>query len=462
MDTPETRTEIDSMGEIEVPVHRYWGAQTQRSLRYFSIGEDRIPLEVIHALALVKKAAALSNHASGRLGDEELTLISTVAEEILAGRLDEHFPLRVWMTGSGTQANMNVNEVIANRASELAGVELGSKRPVHPNDHVNMSQSTNDVFPAAMHVAAALAMRDRLLPSLQALRDALHRKAGDWQEIVKVGRTHLQDAVPLTLGQELSGYVGMLDDNLERIEAAVSGLYPLALGGTAVGTGLNTRPGFAEEAIRQVADLTGLPFVPARNRFAAMGSHDALVQASATLKTLAASLYKIANDIRLLSCGPRAGLNELLLPANEPGSSAMPGKVNPTQCEALTMIAVQVMGYDAAVALAGAGGHLEMNAYKPVMIFNVIQSIRILADGSSSFCSHSVEGMRPNRAQIDKYLETSLMLVTALVPIVGYDQAARIAHHAHEHDLTLKEAALELTELTPEDLDVALDPKRMV
>lgn len=456
-----TRWETDSLGEIEVPAHRYWGAGTQRSLHHFTIGEDLMPLEVIRALALVKKAAALANRELGRLPADKAGLIIRAAEEIIEGKLEGNFPLHVWMTGSGSQCNMNVNEVIANRAIEQAGGVLGSKEPIHPNDHVNMSQSSNDAFPTAMHIAAAEALQERLIPKVRKLRDALDEKAKSWAEIVKIGRTHMMDAVPLTLGQEFSGYVGMLDDNLERIESALPGLYRLALGGTAVGTGLNAPQGFGDLAIKRLANLTGLPFVPAPNKFTVMGAHDALVMASAVLKTLAVSLYKIANDIRLLASGPRAGLHELEIPANEPGSTIMPGKVNPTQCEALAMVAVQVMGYDAAVAFAGAGGHLELNVYKPLLIFNVLQSIKILADSCDNFTDFLVQGLEPDREQLDAYLHRSLMLVTALSPVIGYDQAARIAHLAKAQDLTLREAAVKLGYLSGEDFDRLVDPYKM-
>jgi fumarate hydratase class II len=455
------RWESDSLGEIEVPANRYWGAGTQRSLRHFAIGEELMPPEVIRALALVKKAAALANRDLGQLPADKATLILKAAEEVLAGKLEGNFPLHVWMTGSGSQSNMNVNEVIANRAIELAGGVLGSNEPIHPNDHVNLSQSSNDVFPTAMHLAAAEAIQERLLPKVRKLRDALEEKATSWAEIVKIGRTHLMDAVPLTLGQEFSGYVGMLDDNLERIQGALPGLYRLALGGTAVGTGLNAPKGFGTRAIEHLADLTGLPLGPATNKFTAMGAHDALVLASAVLKTLAVSLYKIANDIRLLGSGPRAGLHELELPANEPGSTIMPGKVNPTQCEALAMVAVQVMGYDAAVAFAGAGGHLELNIYKPLMIFNIIQSIKLLADSCNNFTDFLVQGLKPDKEQIHAYLHRSLMLVTALTPVIGYDQAARIAHLAQAQGLTLREAALKLGYLSAEDFDRLVDPYKM-
>ncbi len=459
--TPGWRQETDSMGTIAVPSDRYWGAQTQRSIHYFSIGQDRMPLAVVHAIATIKKAAALTNAALGRLPQDKADLIVRAAEEVMAGQWDDHFPLHVWMTGSGTQCNMNVNEVIANRAIELAGGVLGSKTPIHPNDHVNMAQSSNDVFPAAMHMATAQALVQQLLPALGELQQALQEKAEAWADIVKIGRTHLQDAVPLTLGQEFSGYVGMLADNAVRLQGVLPQLYPLALGGTALGTGLNAGPGFAEGAAQQLAAITGLPFVTAPNKFTVMGAHDALVMTSAALKTLAVSLYKIANDIRLLSCGPRAGLAELQLPENEPGSSIMPGKVNPTQCEALTMVAVQVMGYDTAVAFAGASGSLEMNVYKPLMIFNLLQSIRLLTDSSRNFSRFLVQGMTVNRRRIAQYVDQSLMLVTALSPVIGYDQACRIAHHAFEQDLTLRQAALDLGVISAESFDRAIDPGRM-
>jgi fumarate hydratase class II len=455
------RRESDSLGEIEVPANRYWGAGTQRSLLHFAIGDDLMPPEVIRALALVKKAAALANQEIGRLPEDKARLIIRAAEEVLEGKLDDNFPLHVWMTGSGTQVNMNVNEVIANRAIELAGGTLGSKDPVHPNDHVNMSQSTNDAFPTAMHLAAVVAIQTRLIPQVKKLRDALDEKAKSWGEIVKLGRTHMMDAVPLTLGQEFSGYVGMLDDNLVRVQGTLPGLYRLALGGTAVGTGLNAPRGFGDLAIKRLAGFTGLPFVPAPNKFAVMGAHDDLVMTSGVLKTLAVSLYKIANDIRLLASGPRAGLHELELPANEPGSTIMPGKVNPTQCEALAMVAVQVMGYDAAVAIAGAGGILELNLYAPLLIFNVLQSIKMLADACNNFTDLLVVGMKPDKPQIDAYLHRSLMLVTALTPAIGYDQAARIAHLAHNQGLTLKEAALQLGYISGEDFDRLIDPYKM-
>lgn len=455
------RIETDSIGEIEVKGDRYWGAQTQRSLHHFSIGEDLMPIEVIRAFAILKKASALTNEKLDKLASDKTKLIVQVCDEIIEGKLDEHFPLYVWMTGSGTQSNMNVNEVISNRAIEIVGGVLGSKNPIHPNDHVNMSQSSNDTFPTAMNISTAIAIKNRLIPKVKKLRDALDEKAKEWDKIVKIGRTHMQDAVPLTLGQEFSGYVGMLDDNLTRIESTLPGLYQLALGGTALGTGLNAPKGFAETVAQYIAEFTDLPFITAPNKFTVMGSHDAIVMTSAALKTLAVSLYKIANDIRLLSCGPRAGFNELELPANEPGSSIMPGKVNPTQCEALAMVAVQVMGYDTAVSFAGASGYLDMNVYKPIMIYNVIQSIRILSDSCNNFTDFTVLGMKANRQQITNYVNQSLMLVTALSPIIGYDKASQIAHLAHEKHITLKEATLELGYLPEEEFDRIINPRQM-
>jgi len=458
----EMRKEVDSMGEIAVPADKLWGAQTQRSIEHFSIGKDLMPREMIGAYAVLKKACANVNLASGRLAADVHKLIVQACDEILAGRHRDMFPLHVWMTGSGTQFNMNVNEVISNRASQIVGTALGSKKPVHPNDHVNMSQSSNDNFPAAMYIAAAVETTKQLIPSVAALRDALHAKAGAWMDIVKIGRTHLQDATPITLGQEWSGYVGLLDDNLLRLDDALKSVYLQALGGTAVGTGINAAPGFAEAAAAEIAKLTGLPFESAPNKFTVMGSHDALVQLSGTLRTLAGSLYKIANDIRLLACGPRAGLAELILPENEPGSSIMPGKVNPTQAEALTMLAVQVMANDVAVGFGGAGGFLEMNVYKPLMIHNVLSSIVLLADGCTNFRKYMIEGTEPNRRKIAEYLERSLMLVTALTPVIGYDKASQIAHHAMEHDLTLKQAALQLGFVSEAEFDRVVDPRKMV
>jgi fumarate hydratase class II len=458
----DVRTETDSLGEVQVPADKLWGAQTQRSLQHFSIGTDLIPREMITAYAILKKSAANANHAGKRLDDRIHGLIAQACDEILAGRHHDMFPLHVWMTGSGTQFNMNVNEVISNRCCQLAGTALGSKTPVHPNDHVNMSQSSNDTFPSAMYIAAAVNVVRRLVPAVQALHDAIDAKARDWDEIIKIGRTHMQDATPITLGQEWSGYAGMLADNLGRIEAALPGVYCLALGGTAVGTGINAAPGFAEAAAVEIAGQSGLPFVSAPNKFAVQGAHDALVQLSGTFRTLAVSLYKIANDIRLMSCGPRAGFAELNIPENEPGSSIMPGKVNPTQAEALTMIAVQVMGNDVAVGFGGAGGYLEMNVYKPLMIFNLMHSVTIMTDGCTNFRKFLVEGTKPNLKKIKEYVDRSLMLVTALAPVIGYDKASKIAHHAMDHDLTLKGAALQLGFVTEAEFDRVVDPGKMV
>lgn len=456
------RIESDSMGEVDVPADKLWGAQTQRSLEHFCIGHDLIPREMITSYATLKKAAANANFSGQRLDAATHKLITQVCDEILAGQHHDMFPLHVWMTGSGTQFNMNVNEVISNRCCQFAGTPLGGKLPVHPNDHVNMSQSSNDSFPSAMYIAAAVNTTRRLVPAVRALHDAIAAKADEWSDIVKIGRTHMQDATPLTLGQEWSGYAGMLQDNLARLDAALAGVYCLALGGTAVGTGINAAPGFAQAAADEIAKLTGLPFVSAPNKFTVQGSHDALIHLSGAFRTLAASLYKIANDIRLMSCGPRAGFAELLIPENEPGSSIMPGKVNPTQAEALAMIAVQVMANDVAVGFGGAGGYLEMNVYKPLMIFNIAQSITLLTDGCTNFRRFLVEGTRPNRKKIDEYVERSLMLVTALAPVIGYDKASKIAHHALEHDLTLKQAALELGFVTEAEFDRIVDPRKMV
>jgi len=458
----EVRRETDSLGVVEVAADKLWGAQTQRSLEHFSIGHDLIPREMITAYAVLKKAAANANHAGGRLYDRSHRLIVQTCDEILAGQHHDMFPLHVWMTGSGTQFNMNVNEVISNRCCQLAGTVLGSKTPVHPNDHVNMSQSSNDSFPSAMYIAAGVNVKCRLLPAVSGLRDAIAAKAEEWRDIVKIGRTHMQDATPITLGQEWSGYAGMLGDDIERIEDALKGVYRLALGGTAVGTGINAAPGFAEAAAAEIARLTGLPFVSAPNKFTVQGAHDALVQLSGTCRTLAVSLYKIANDIRLMSCGPRAGFEELQIPENEPGSSIMPGKVNPTQAEALTMIAVQVMANDVAVGFGGAGGYLEMNVYKPLMIFNITHSITILSDGCTNFRKFLVEGTKPNLRKIKEYVDRSLMLVTALSPVIGYDKASQIAHYAMDNGLTLKEAALKLGFVTEEVFDRVVDPAKMV
>jgi fumarate hydratase, class II len=457
-----TRTESDSMGSIEVPADRYWGAQTQRSLHHFSIGEDRMPVEIVRALGTLKKAAAIVNAEDGRLPREKADLIVQAADEVIAGTLDEHFPLYVWQTGSGTQSNMNANEVISNRAIELAGGEVGSKRPIHPNDDVNMSQSSNDTFPTAMHVAAVRAINDRLVPAVRELRDALQAKADEFSDIVKIGRTHLQDAVPLTLGQEFSGYAAQLDADLERIEAALPGIYELAIGGTAVGTGLNAPPDFGRRAAAKVAELTRLPFTSAPNKFAALAAHDALVFAHGAVTTLAVSLMKIANDIRWLGSGPRSGLGELELPENEPGSSIMPGKVNPTQSEALTMVSCQVMGNDTAIAVAGSQGNFELNVFKPVIARNFLHSVRILADACRTFREFCVEGIKPNRERIAELVEQSLMLVTALTPRIGYDKAAEIAKKAHHEGTTLREAALELGYLTEQEYDEAVRPEGMI
>ena len=456
-----TRTETDSMGPIEVPADRYWGAQTQRSLHHFSIGGDHMPVPVIRGMAILKKAAALTNRDLGELSKDQAGLIVRAADEILAGELAGEFPLFVWQTGSGTQTNMNVNEVIANRAIELAGGVRGSKEPIHPNDHVNMSQSSNDTFPTAMHIAAAEEVVHRLLPAVRDLRDALDAKAKAFADIVKIGRTHLQDAVPLTLGQEFSGYVAQLDADVERLEAALPGIYELAIGGTAVGTGLNTHPEFADRVAATIASLTGLPFVSAPNKFAALAAHDALVWASGTVRTLAVSLMKIANDIRWLASGPRAGLGELILPENEPGSSIMPGKVNPTQSEALTMVCVQVIGNDTTVGIAGSQGNFELNVFKPVMIFNFLHSVALLTDASTNFRRFAIEGLEANTERIAEHVANSLMVVTALNPHIGYDKAAAIAKHAHHHHLSLKEAAVALGHLTAEEFDRLVRPEKM-
>jgi fumarate hydratase class II len=456
------RIESDSMGTIEVRADRYWGAQTQRSLHHFSIGDDRMPLEVVRAFGILKKACALVNAELGLLPRDKADLIVQAADEVIEGKLDDHFPLYVWQTGSGTQSNMNANEVISNRAIELAGGELGSKKPVHPNDDVNMSQSSNDTFPTAMHIAAATTVVARLIPSVRELRDALEAKAGEFAEIVKIGRTHLQDAVPITLGQEFSGYVAQLDDGIARIEQALPGLYELAIGGTAVGTGLNAPPGFGEKAAAKIRELTALPFTSAPNKFAALAAHDGLVHAHGAIRTLATSLMKIANDIRWLGSGPRSGLGELELPENEPGSSIMPGKVNPTQSEAMTMVCCQVFGNDVAITVAGSQGNFELNVFKPVMIRNFLHSVKTLADVCRTFREFCVEGIRPNRQRIKELVERSLMLVTALSPRIGYDKAAEIAKKAHHEAKTLKEAALELGYLTESEYDEAMRPERMV
>jgi fumarate hydratase class II len=456
-----TRTESDSMGKIAVPADRYYGAQTARSLIHFAIGKDTMPPELIRALGILKKAAALVNNDLGKLPADKTALITKAADEVIAGKLNDHFPLRIWQTGSGTQTNMNVNEVISNRAIEIAGGEMGSKKPIHPNDDVNMSQSSNDTFPAAMHIAAATETRQRLLPAVKKLRDALDAKAKEFADIVKIGRTHLQDATPLTVGQEFSGYVNLLDRDGGRVAMALDGLYDLAIGGTAVGTGLNAHPEFAERAAKKIGELTGLPFRSHPNKFAALSAHDELVFASGALKTLAASLMKIANDIRWLASGPRCGLGELSLPENEPGSSIMPGKVNPTQSEALTMVAVQVMGNDAAIGFAGSQGNFELNVFKPVIIFNYLHSVELLADASNSFVDHCVTGIEVNRDQIDHFVHNSLMLVTALAPKIGYDAAAQVAKAAHHSHISLREAAIKLGFVSAEEFDALVKPEDM-
>ena len=445
------RIESDTMGKIEVPSDAYWGAQTQRSLRYFAIGDDTMPREMIRAIAILKKATAIVNKNLGKLDTKKAELIVQAADEVITGKLDEHFPLKIWQTGSGTQTNMNANEVIANRAIELAGGVLGSKDPIHPNDHVNMSQSSNDTFPTAMHIAAVEEIYHNLLPNITKLRDSLATKMKEFQEVFKIGRTHLMDAVPLTLGQEFSGYISQLDKDIERIQLSLPDLYELAIGGTAVGTGLNTHPEFAEKVAQEIAKITDLPFVSADNKFAALAAHDAVVMCSGTLKTLACSLMKIANDIRWLGSGPRCGIGELILPANEPGSSIMPGKVNPTQCEAMTMVCVQVMGYDAAISVAGSQGNFELNVFKPLLIFNLLNSIRLLSDACSSFTEHLVLGLTINQEQIADYLNNSLMLVTALNPHIGYDKAAKVAKKAYEENTTLEAACVALGFLSSED-----------
>ncbi len=462
LDAHGRRVESDSMGNVDVPADRYWGAQTQRSLIHFSIGNDRMPKEVYHAYGVVKKAAALVNAADGRLDDWKLAAIARAADEVIAGELDEHFPLYVWQTGSGTQSNMNLNEVISNRAIQLLGGELGSKSPVHPNDDVNMGMSSNDSFPTAMHVAAVRELDDHLLPQLAALAESIESKANDWRDVVKIGRTHLEDAVPLTVGQEWSGYAHQIRDAIADLAHARTGLMELAIGGTAVGTGLNAPPGFSVKVAARIAELTGQPFVTAPNKFAAIGSLDAMVRASASLRGVAVALMKIANDMRWLASGPRCGLGELLLPDNEPGSSIMPGKVNPTQCEAVVMIAIQVIAEDSAVAFAGSQGNFELNAMRPIIINNFLHSARILADGSEKFRLYSVEGTRLNHKRIDQHVAQSVMLVTALSPVIGYDRASHIAHKAMEEDLTLKEAAIRSGDIGEEQFDRLVDARTMV
>ncbi|MGI8838559.1 MAG: class II fumarate hydratase [Pyrinomonadaceae bacterium] len=455
-----TRIETDSMGQIEVPADKYWGAQTQRSLIHFAIGDDRMPREMIRAFGILKKAAAFVNHELGRLSSDKLKLIEQAGDEVIAGKLDDHFPLRVWQTGSGTQTNMNANEVISNRAIEFAGGVLGSKTPVHPNDDVNMSQSSNDTFPTAMYIAAAERLTG-LIAEIQKVEDAINAKADEFKDVVKIGRTHLQDATPLTVGQEMSGWASLLKRDLERLQMALPGVLELAIGGTAVGTGLNSHPEFGERAARKIAELTGLPFRSHPNKFAALSAHDEIIFASGALKTLAASLMKIANDIRWLASGPRCGLGELTLPENEPGSSIMPGKVNPTQSEAMTMVAVQVFGNDTAITIAGSQGNFELNVYKPVMIHNFLHSIRLLHDACHGFVEYCINGIELNRAQIDDYLKNSLMLVTALNPHIGYDKAAQVAKNAHKKGISLRESAVELGFLSGEDFDKYVKPEEM-
>lgn len=457
----KTRIESDSMGEIEVPAASLWGAQTQRSLHHFSIGEELMPLEVVWAFGILKKSAALANNKLGYLDDEKADMISDAADEIISGHLFNEFPLHVWQTGSGTQSNMNTNEVIANFANEQAGSPRGSKTPIHPNDHVNMSQSSNDTFPTAMHIAAAENIVHNLIPSVKELRDALAEKMTAFESIVKIGRTHLQDAVPLTLGQEFSGYVAQLDANLKRLETGLPDLYELALGGTAVGTGINSHPDFAKLVADTIAELTEMPFVTAPNKFAALAAHDAVVSAHGAVATLAVSLMKIANDIRWLGSGPRCGLGELSLPENEPGSSIMPGKVNPTQCEAMTMVCAQVMGNATTIDVAGSQGNFELNVFKPVIIFNFLQSCNLLADASRNFAKFCIEGLEANTDRIKHYLDNSLMLVTALSPVIGYDKAAKIAHDAHHNNTTLKEEAQKLGYLTADEFDQHIKPVEM-
>ena len=462
LDGGKSRVEFDSMGQLEVPADRLWGAQTQRSLIHFSIGNDRMPIEVYHAYGYVKKAAAIVNERLGHLPKDKADLIVKSAEEVIAGKLDDNFPLYVWQTGSGTQSNMNVNEVISNRAIQMAGGVLGSQTPVHPNDHVNMSQSSNDTFPTAMNIAAVKEVREKLLPKARVLLSVLESKATEWKDVVKIGRTHLEDAVPLTVGQEWSGYAMQIHYALERVEASLTGLSQLAAGGTAVGTGLNTPKQFGVEIAREISELTGYPFVTAQNKFEAQGSLDAMVAAHASLRGLAVALMKIANDMRWLASGPRCGIGELILPENEPGSSIMPGKVNPTQCEAIVMICIQVIGNDTAIAFAGSQGNFELNAMRPIIISNFLHSARILGDGCEKFRTYSVEGTELNEKKIAEYLRNSLMLVTALSPVVGYDNASKIAHKAHRDGSTLRDAAIATGFITPETFDKVVIPENMV
>ena len=458
----KTRIEKDSMGEIEVPSNVYWGAQSARSLIHFQIGTEKMPPQVIRAMGILKKAAALTNAELGVLDQDKADLIVKAADEVIDGKLNDHFPLAIWQTGSGTQSNMNSNEVISNRAIEIAGGVMGSKKPIHPNDDVNKSQSSNDTFPTAMHIAAAEELNNNLLPNLAVLRNTLNKKSEDFKDIIKTGRTHLMDATPLTLGQELSGYVHQLDKAIERVNLVLPGLYELALGGTAVGTGLNAHPEFAVVVAKKIAEITGLPFITAPNKFEALATHDAIVFAHGALKTIAASLMKIANDIRWMASGPRSGFGEISIPANEPGSSIMPGKVNPTQSEAMTMVAVQVMGNDVTINFAGASGNFELNVFKPVMIYNFIQSVKLIADSCNMFNQYCADGIQPIPEKIDYYLQNSLMLVTALNPHIGYDNSAKIAHNAHVKGITLKESAIELGILTAEEFDEKVNPANMV
>jgi len=456
------RTEKDSMGPVEVPNDRYYGAQTQRSLNNFKIGKEDFPREFIRAYGIIKKAAAAVNSAAGLLDPQLAKTISSAADEVIAGKLDDHFPLVVWQTGSGTQTNMNVNEVIANRAIEMVGGILGSKDPVHPNDHVNMGQSTNDTFPTAINIAAVESVVHQLLPNLQRLRDGLHAKAKAFSNIIKLGRTHLQDATPLSLGQEFSGYVSAVEHGCKRIENAMDSCYEMAMGGTAVGTGINSTEGFGEKTAAEISKLTDLPFRTAENKFEALGGQDSIVELSSALKTVAVSLFKIANDLRWLASGPRSGIGEVVLPANEPGSSIMPGKVNPTQCEAMTMVCTQVMGNDTAITFAGASGNFELNVYRPVIAFNILQSIRLLADACDSFLVNAVEGIEPNEQRIHENLYNSLMLVTALNPHIGYDKAAKVAKKAYTENLSLREAIVELGYMGAEEFDKLVQPEKMI
>lgn len=457
-----TRTEYDSIGPVDVPADRYWGAQTQRSLQNFKIGNEHFPREFIRAYGILKKAAATVNESFGNLDAELAATIRNAADEVIAGKLDDHFPLVVWQTGSGTQTNMNVNEVISNRAIEMLGGKLGSKDPIHPNDHVNMSQSTNDTFPTAINIAAVESTTEQLLPALEKLQNALSSKADEFKDIIKLGRTHLQDATPLSLGQEFSGYASQVEHGITRVKNSLNHCYELAMGGTAVGTGINSVEGFGEAAAKEISNLTGLPFVTAPNKFEALGGQDSIVELSAMLKTVAVSLHKIANDIRLLGSGPRSGIGELILPANEPGSSIMPGKVNPTQAEALTMVCTQVIGNDLTITTAGASGHFELNVYRPVMAYNIIQSIRLLAEASVSFADNCISGIEANEERIHANLHNSLMLVTALNPHIGYDKAAEVAKKAHKENTTLREAIIDLGYMSSEDFDKLVDPKDMI